>query len=142
MTAAEERVQWSSIPLPHKAKEELISIKQGNETYWDILKPFIQSAKEVRAGVGTGVVFLNNVYVNGELRNLKSPMPLTLRVDELDGLVLSNDVYGIIVTCSNLNEGFEEAREVFDEIYQIYVNTSQKQTEKAKKFALFMQKSV
>ena len=71
-----------------------------------------------------GVIFLNTVYVEGELKRLVTPIPLELYIHEDKMISLSNDEYSILVTCSSLADGLEEARLEFSDEYAIFCDES------------------
>lgn len=110
----------ATISVTPRVKETLRSLKRGNESYSEVLEPILYTVAVSESDEGIGAVFLKSVYVNDDLKKLKKPIPLKVIIDEDNTLILSNSEFKILVTCTDIIEGLEEARLQFADLIDIY----------------------
>ncbi|MDO5846545.1 MAG: hypothetical protein Q4Q04_06450 [Methanocorpusculum sp.] len=120
MQAIPPKTGRATISISPELKTTIRSLKRGNETYDDVLKPLIYTAAVHEKGEGIGALFLDSVYIHDQLRKVKSPIPLKIVIDENKSIILVNNEYQLLVVCSRLDEGLEEARREFESLYSIY----------------------
>lgn len=124
----------ATISVTPRVKETLKSLKRGHESYNDVLEPLLFPATVHEKGDGVGAVFLDSVYVNDNLKKLKKSIPLKLVIDENGSLILANNEYSLLVVCTNLEDGLEEARWEFNSLFNVYLNPDIPDDAPAKQF--------
>lgn len=127
--AAERKPDRATIPVSQNVKKRVLSLKRGNQTYNDVLIRMLDTIAVGDREREQGVVFLYEVPILDEIKKLKTPIPLKIVIDENNSLILVNNEYSILVVCTNLVEGLQEAALQFADDFMDYTDNSLPMTE-------------
>lgn len=142
MQAAERKPDRATIPVSQNVKKRVLSLKRGNQTYDDVLIRMLDTIAVGEKEREQGVVFLYEVPILDEIKKLKNPIPLKIVIDENNSLILVNNEYSILVVCSNLVEGLQEAALQFADDFMDYNDTSLPMTQDARELGEKLRGSV
>lgn len=142
MQALERRTQRVSISVSPEIKERILSLKRGNQTYDDVLGRILETVAVDEKGEDDGVIFMNSVYINGDLKKLKQSIPLKVHISDKGMIHLSNTEYKILVSCKTLQEALEEAQTEYDTMFKLFNNSETPKSDSAANFGLKLKESV
>lgn len=142
MQAAERKPDRATIPVSQNVKKRVLSLKRGNQTYDDVLIRMLDTIAVGEREREQGVIFLYEVPIHDEIKKLKNPIPLKIVIDENNSLILVNNEYSILVICSNLVEGLQEAALQFADDVMDYTDNSLPMTQDARELGEKMRESV
>jgi hypothetical protein len=114
-----KRTQMTVYP---KTKQRILSRKREHQTYDDVLNILLDTVEIGDKGEEYGVIFLHSVFVGGEMKKLKKPLPLTLNIAENGYIQLANTEYSILVSSPNVKEAIEEAQLQFSDGFGFFNN--------------------
>lgn len=141
MQALDRRTRVS-ISVSPEIKQRIVSLKHGNQTYDDVLSRILETIAIDEKGKENGVIFMNSVYVNGDLKRLKESIPLKVHISDNGMIHLSNTEYKILVSCETLQEAIEEAQTEFDTMFNLFNNPETPRGESAIAFGQKLKESV
>ncbi len=142
MQAIEQRGR-TSLSVSCEIKERVRQRKQSNQTYDDVLGNLLEIADIGDSGLADGVVFLYSVPIDGEMKKLKTPIPLLLHQDKNRKFNLANHEYKILVSfCDSLDEAMKDAGEQFVENLYEFTDTTTPMTKAAQEFGEKLKKRI
>ncbi|MDV0443403.1 hypothetical protein [Methanorbis rubei] len=94
-------------------KQRMLSRKKEHQTYDEVLKFLLDTIEVGDDGNEYGVIFLHTIPVDGEMKKLRSPLPLILNIAENGYIQLANTEYSILVSLPTLKEAVDEAQRQF-----------------------------
>lgn len=115
----------TTISISTSTFKRVLQKKRDNQTYDDIFSNLLDIADISDLEDVDGIVFLDSVPIDGEMKKLKKPIMLLLHTESDGSVDLANDEFKILVSCNSLTEALKDAGEQFAENLAMFSEPNQ-----------------
>lgn len=115
----------TTISISTSTFKRVLQKKRDNQTYDDIFSNLLDIADISDLEDVDGIVFLDSVPIDGEMKKLKKPIMLLLHTESDGSVDLANDEFKILVSCDSLTEALKDAGEQFAENLAMFSEPNQ-----------------